>query len=169
MKERNKKAQELATKQKSFIENALTEFSKSGYTKSQSDALTEKSTILSNVGEMSASDSAKAIISGVQAYDVVDGYDDVIDKAGALIDKYNEIGNTSSITTAEIAQGVQSVGSVFADANTSVDEFIALLTAGNRQYQDADALALGLRTSALRIRGCSAELEKMGEDTIMCY
>ena len=39
------------------------------------------------------------------------------------------------------------------------------MAAGNRQYQDADALALGLRTSALRIRGCSAELEKMGEDT----
>lgn len=160
----NKKAQELATTQKSLIEGA-TEFSKSGYTKSQSDALTEKSTILSNVGEMSASDSAEAIISGVQAYDVVDGYDDVIDKAGALIDKYNEIGNTSSITTAEIAQGVQSVGSVFADANTSVDEFIALLAAGNRQYQDADALALGLRTSALRIRGCITELELMGEET----
>lgn len=164
----NKKAQELATTQKSLIEGA-TEFSKSGYTKSQSDALTEKSTILANVGEMSASDSAKAIISGVQAYDIVDGYDDVIDKAGALIDKYNEIGNTASITTAEIAQGVQSVGSVFADANTSVDEFIALLAAGNRQYQDADALALGLRTAALRIRGCKVELEQMGEETEGVY
>lgn len=73
--------------------------------------------------------------------------------------------NTASITTEEIAKGVQSVGSVFADANTSVDEFIALLSAGNRQFQDADSLALGLRTSALRIRGCTAELEAMGEET----
>lgn len=101
---------------------------------------------------MSASDSAKAIISGVQAYDVIDGYTDVVDKAQALIDKYNEIGNTASITTSEIAQGVQKVGSVFADSNTSVDEFIALLSAGNRQFQDADNLSLGLRTAALRIR-----------------
>jgi len=95
----NKNAQELATTQKALIEGA-TEFSKSGYNLPTSDALTEKSTILSNVGDMSASDSAKAIISGVQAYDVVDGYTDVVDKAQALIDKYNEIGNTASITVA---------------------------------------------------------------------
>lgn len=160
----NEKAQELAVTQQALIEST-TEFSKSGYNLTESNALTEKATILANVGDMSASDSAKAIISGIQAYDVVDGYDDVVSKAEALIDKYNEIGNTASITTAEIAQGVQSVGSVFADANTSVDEFIALLAAGNRQYQDADALALALRTSALRIRGCTAELEEMGEET----
>lgn len=160
----NKKAQDLATTQKALIESTE-EFSKSGYNLSDSNALSEKATILSNVGEMTAPDSAKAIISGVQAYDIVDGYDDAVNKAGALIDKYNEIGNTASITTEEIAKGVQSVGSVFADANTSVDEFIALLAAGNRQFQDADSLALGLRTSALRIRGCTAELEEMGEET----
>lgn len=164
----NQKVQELATTQKALIEGA-TEFSKSGYNLSTSDALTEKSTILSNVGDMSASDSAKAIISGVQAYDAVDGYTDVVDKAQALIDKYNEIGNTASITTAEIAQGVQKVGSVFADSNTSVDEFIALLSAGNRQFQDADNLSLGLRTAALRIRGCTSELEMMNEETEGVY
>lgn len=159
----NRKAQELATTQKSLFEGAE-EFSKSGYDLETSNGLTEKSTILSNVGEMSASDSAKAIISGVQAYDTIDGYTDVVDKAGALIDKYNELGNTASITTEELAKGVQSVGSVFADANTNVDQFLSLLSAGNRQYQNADSLALGLRTSALRIRGASVELEEAGED-----
>ncbi len=160
----NQKAKELATTQKGLIEGAA-EFSKSGYNLETSNKLTEKSTILSNVGEMSASDSAKAIISGVQAYDEIDGYKDAVDKAGALIDKYNEIENTASIKASEIARGVQSVGSVFADDNTSVDEYISLLSAGNRQYQDADSLALGLRTAALRIRGCTAELEEMGEET----
>ena len=160
----NKKAQDLATTQKALIDSA-TEFSKSGYNLTDSNALTEKATVLANVGDMTASDSSKAIISGVQAYEEVDGYTDAINKAGALIDKYNEIGNTASITTEEIAKGVQSVGSVFSDANTSVDEFIALLAAGNRQFQDADSLALGLRTAALRIRGCTTELEAMGEET----
>ena len=164
----NQKAKELATTQKGLIEGA-TEFSKSGFDLTTSNKLSEKSTILSNVGEMSDSDSAKAIISGVQAYDVIDGFTDVVDKADALISKYNEIGNTASISTAEIAKGVQKVGSVFADANTSVDEFIALLSAGNRQFQDADALALGLRTAALRIRGCSTELADMGEETDNVY
>lgn len=164
----NEKAQDLAATQKSLMEGA-TEFSKSGYNLSESNALAEKSTILANVGDMSASDSAKAIISGVQAYKDVDGFTDAVDKAGALIDKYNEIGNTASITSAEIAQGVQTVGSVFADANTSVDEFIALLSAGNRQFQNADTLALSLRTAALRIRGCKSELESLEESTENVY
>lgn len=160
----NKKAQELAATQQGLIEG-VTEFSKSGYDLTTSNKLSEKSTILSNVGEMSASDSAKALISGIQAYDQVHGYTDVVDKAQALIDAYNEIGNTASITSAEIAQGVQAVGSVFEDANTSVDQFIALLAAGNRQFQNADSLALGLRTTALKIRGAKTELENIGEDT----
>lgn len=164
----NEKAQDLAAAQKSLMEGA-TEFSKSGYNLSESNALAEKSTILANVGDMSASDSAKAIISGVQAYKDVDGFTDAVNKAGALIDKYNEIGNTASITSAEIAQGVQTVGSVFADANTSVDEFIALLSAGNRQFQNADTLALSLRTAALRIRGCKSQLESLGESTENVY
>lgn len=164
----NEKAQDLAATQKSLMEGA-TEFSKSGYNLSESNALAEKSTILANVGDMSTSDSAKAIISGVQAYKDVDGFTDAVNKAGALIDKYNEIGNTASITSAEIAQGVQTVGSIFADANTSVDEFIALLSAGNRQFQNADTLALSLRTAALRIRGCKSELESLGESTENVY
>lgn len=164
----NKKAKELATTQQALIDGA-TEFSKSGYDLTTSNKLSEQSATLSNVGDMQASESAKAIISGVQAYDTINGYDDVINKAKVLIDLYNEIGNTSAITTKEIAEGVQTVGSVFADSNTSVQEFVSLLSAGNRQYQDADALALALRTSALRIRGCTVELEKMGEETDGVY
>ena len=160
----NKKAQELATTQQALIEST-TEFSKSGYNLSQSNALSEKATILSNVGDMSASDSAKAIVAGVQAYEIIDGYEDVEKKAEALIDKYNEVGNTASITTAELAKGVQLVGSVFGDMNTSVDGLIALQAAGNRVVQDADKMALSLRTSALRIQGCTAELAEMGEET----
>lgn len=164
----NKKAKELATTQQALIEST-TEFSKVGYDLNTSDALAEKATILSNVGEMSAEDSSKAIISGVQAYSEVDGYTDVVNKADALISKYNEVGNKFSVTTAEIAQGVQSVGSVMADANTSVDQFIALLAATNRQYQDANSASLAIRTATLRIRGAKAELELMGEETEGVY
>lgn len=164
----NKKAKELATTQQALIEST-TEFSKVGYDLNTSDALAGKATLLSNVGDMSAEDSSKAIISGIQAYSEVDGYTDVVNKADALISKYNEVGNKFSVTTAEIAQGVQSVGSVMADANTSVDQFIALLAATNRQYQDANSASLAIRTATLRIRGAKAELELMGEETEGVY
>lgn len=164
----NEKAQELATTQKAIIEG-VTEFSRSGYNLTESNQLAEQANILANVGDMTASDSSKAIISGVQAYEEVHGYTDTIDKAIALIDSYNAIGNTASITSAELAEGVQAVGAVFADSNTSVDEFIALLAAGNRQFQNADTLALGLRTAALRLRSCTTELALLGEETEGVY
>ncbi len=159
----NQRAQELATSQKTLMEGA-TEFSKLGFDLDTSDKLAEKSVMLANVGDMSLSDSARAIAAGVNAYDTVDGYGDAAGKAQALIDKYAELGNTSSITTAELARGVQSVGSAFSETNTSVDEFLALLGAGNRQYQNAEALASALGNAFLRIRGESDELARAGED-----
>jgi TP901 family phage tail tape measure protein len=160
----NKTAKELATTQQALIEGA-TEFSRSGYDKSESDELAKISAVFANVGEMEASDAAKAIIAGVQAYSEIDGYTDTIEKANALIDKYNLVGDEASITSEEIAEGVERVGSVFADSNTSIDQLISMLAAGNRTIQDADSLSLGLRTSALRIRSCTTELEAMGEET----
>ena len=168
LKRCNEKAQELATTQQSLIDGA-TEFSKSGYGLAASESLSEKSAILSKIGSMETSASTEAIMSGIQAFDTVDGYTGETDKAQALLDKYSAVGNTADITAGEIARGVQIAGSAFADANTDADEFIALLSAGNRQYQDADALAEGLRTAALRIHGCTEELEKMGEETDGVY
>ena len=91
--------------------------------------------------------------------------DKLAEKAQALNDKIDIIGNTASITQKEVAEGIQAVGSVMSDANTSVDEFISLLAAGNRSVQDSNKVALAIRTSALRIRGCTVELQDMGEET----
>ncbi len=159
----NQRAQELATSQKTLMEGA-TEFSRLGFDLGTSDKLAEKSVILANVGDISLSDSTQAIAAGINAYDTVDGYGDAAGKAQALIDKYAELGSTSSITTAELARGVQSVGTAFSETNTSVDEFLALLGAGNQQYQNAEALATALGNSSLRIRGASDELARAGED-----
>lgn len=81
----NQRAQELATSQKTLMEGA-TEFSKLGFDLDTSDKLAEKSVMLANVGDMSLSDSARAIAAGVNAYDTVDGYDDAAGKAQALIE-----------------------------------------------------------------------------------
>lgn len=164
----NKKAQELATTQKTLLDN-ITSFSDSGYSLPTSEALAEKSTVLAKIANMDPSDSAAAITSGIQSYDTVSGYTEETNKAQALIDKYSAVANIADITTSEIARGVQIAGSAFADANTGVDEFIALLSAGNRLYQNADVLAKGLSTAALRIHGCTAELEEMGEETGNVY
>jgi ABC-type transporter Mla subunit MlaD len=164
------KTKQLAVATKDYIDSVTT-FSRAGYNLADSETLASAAIQLEKVGDMSAVDASKALLAGLQGYTEIDGYgmDQLIEKAQALNDKIDIIGNTASISQKEVAQGIQAVGSVMSDANTSVDEFIALLGAGNRAVQDSDKVALAIRTSALRIRGCSAELEEMGEETDNVY
>ena len=160
------KTKQLAVATKDYID-AVTTFSRAGYNLADSETLADMAVQLEKVGDMSAVDASKALLAGLQGYAEIGGYgmDQLAEKAQALNDRIDKIGNTASITQAELSQGIQAVGSVMNDANTSVDEFLALLGAGNRAVQDSDKVALAIRTSALRIRGCTTELEEMGETT----
>ena len=160
------KTKQLAVATKDYIDSVTT-FSRAGYNLADSETLADAAVQLEKIGDMSAVDASKALLAGLQGYTEIDGYgmDQLIEKAQALNDKIDIIGNTASISQKEVAQGIQAVGSVMSDANTSVDEFIALLGAGNRAVQDSDKVALAIRTSALRIRGCTADLQEMGEET----
>ncbi len=160
------KTKQLSVAVKDYIDSVTT-FSRAGYNLADSEILADAAVQLEKVGDMSAVDASKALLAGLQGYSEIDGYgmDQLTEKAQALNDKIDKIGNTASISQKEVAQGIQTVGSVMSDANTSVDEFIALLGAGNRAVQDSDKVALAIRTSALRIRGCTADLQEMGEET----
>ena len=160
------RTKELAVATKDYIDSVTT-FSRAGYNLANSETLAEMAMQLEKVGDMDAESASKALLSGLQGYEEIDGYgmDQLAEKAQALNDKIDIIGNTASITQKEVAEGIQAVGSVMSDANTSVDEFISMLGAGNRAVQDSNKVALAIRTSALRIRGCTTELQEMGEET----
>lgn len=160
------KTKQLAVATKDYIDSVTT-FSRAGYNLADSETLADMAVQLEKVGDMSAVDASKALLAGLQGYAEIGGYgmDQLTEKAQALNDKIDKIGNTASISQEEVARGIQAVGSVMSDANTSVDEFISLLGAGNRAVQDSDKVVLAIRTSALRIRGCTTELQEMGEET----
>ncbi len=160
------KTKQLAVATKDYID-AVTTFSRAGYNLTDSETLADMAVQLEKIGDMDSVSASKALLAGLQAYEKIDGYsmDQLAEKTQALNDKIDLLGNTASITQAELAEGIQAVGSVMSDANTSVDEFLSLLSAGNRSVQDSNKVALAIRTSALRIRSCTAELEEMGETT----
>lgn len=160
------KAKKLSVAIKDCIDAATT-FSRAGYNLVDSEILADAAIQLEKVGNMDAESASKALLAGLQGYTEIDGYgiDQLAEKAQALNDKIDIIGNTASITQKEVAEGIQAVGFVMNDANTSVDEFISLLGAGNRAVQDSNKVALAIRTLALRIRGCTVELQEMGEET----
>lgn len=160
------KTKQLAVSVKDYIDS-MTTFSRAGYNYVDSEALADAAIQLEKVGDMSAEAASKSLLSGLQAYEKIDGYgmDQLAEKAQALNDKIDILGNTASISQKDLAEGIQAVGSVMSDANTSVDEFLSMLAAGNRSVQDSNKVALAIRTSALRIRGCTVELQEMGETT----
>lgn len=55
--------------------------------------------------------------------------------------------------------------SALVEAGNSIDESIALITAGNTVVQDPDSVGTTLKTLSLRLRGARTELEAAGEDT----
>lgn len=73
--------------------------------------------------------------------------------------------NNFALSATDIGDAMQRSASVLAASNTSFDESIALITAGNEIIQDPEKMGTALRTIALRIRGAKSELEEMGEET----
>lgn len=143
------------------ITNSAADYSRLGYTLSDSQTLAKNTGILKNVSEFdSIDDATSAMISMMKAYDVK------VDDSMDLIDKMNLVGNNYAISTDGIATALQNSGSALVAAGNDFDKSVALVTAANSVVQDPSQVGAGLRTIALRLRGTSAEeLTSMGEDT----
>lgn len=82
----------------------------------------------------------------------------------SIIDKFNEVGNNFSITSAGIGDALQrSASALYASGNT-IDESIALITGANQVVQNPEVVGTAFKTLALRLRGAKTELEEAGED-----
>lgn len=123
-------------------------------------AMAELSTKLLNVSEFTdIQEATNALVSSTQAYTEVTGED--------IVDKLNLIGNNFSVSTDELAQGLQNAAAVLKTQGNSIDEALALLTAGNSITQDMSKVSAGVRTISLRISGTEEaknEIAELGED-----
>ena len=118
------------------------------------------SNLLLNVSEFSNIDDAtESLVSASQAYKDLDKID--------IVDKLNNIGNNFSISTDQLAKGLQNAAAVLQTQGNSLDQSLALLTAGNAITQDISKTSAGVRTIALRISGTEEAkdaIQDMGED-----
>lgn len=97
----------------------------------------KESTILLNVSEFENIDKAtEALVSASQAYKDLDKID--------IIDKLNNIGNNFSISTDQLATGLQNAAAVLMTQGNDIDEALALLTAGNAITQDISKTSAGI-------------------------
>lgn len=122
------------------------------------------SAILFNVSEFESIDAAtESLVAMSAAYEDLNTHIDKMD----IIDKLNKVGNDFSISTDGLATALQESASALRTAGSSIDESIALITAGNAVVQNPSKVGAGLRTIALRLTGTSAskaELEANGEE-----
>ena len=93
---------------------------------------------------------------GIEADSVLDG----------IMSKVNAVGNGFALTNEDIMDALQNSSSAMAVANNSLDETIALITAGTEIVQDASKVGNGLRTISMRIRGMNEETEELDDNLV---
>lgn len=139
--------------------NSSADFARLGYNMQDSLKLAEVASIYSNVGEISIGEGSQSIVSTMKAF----GYQ--AEDAIEIIDKFNEVGNNFSISSAGIGESLKRSASALAEANNDLNQSIALQVGANNVVQDPEAVGTMWKTVAMRIRGAKTELEEMGEDT----
>lgn len=72
--------------------------------------------------------------------------------------------NNFAISSAGIGEALQKSASALSSANNTLDESIALITAGNTVVQNSDMVGTALKTVSLRLRSTSTEIQELGED-----
>lgn len=153
------RAKELGISISDLIDSTA-EFSRLGYNLEDSSRLGELATMYSKVAEdLSATDAASSIISTMKAFKISAA------DAEEIVDKFNYVGNNFAISSTGLGDSLQRSASALVAANNSLDETIALTTAGNAIVQDPEKLGTILKTASARLRGAKAELEEMGEET----
>lgn len=140
--------------------NATATFARLGYSMEESSSMAETAIIYRNVadGLDSVEESSQSIISTMAAFGVESN------NTMSIIDKFNAVGNSFSITSAGIGDALQRSASALYSAGNTIDESVALVTAANAVIQNPEQVGTALKTLSLRLRGAKTELEEAGED-----
>ena len=74
--------------------------------------------------------------------------------------------NKYPVATNELAEGLASSGAALVAANNSIEEQVALLSAGNATMQDVSTVAAGLKIVAARLRGTTTDIDDDAESAV---
>ena len=138
--------------------NNIAEFSKLGYNLPDATRLAEVASVYSNVGDLDLSSATDNIVANLKAFKL--NADEAID----IVDKFNLVGNRYAVNSADIGEGLKRSASSLAVGGNSLDEAVALFTAGEEIIQNPEKMGTALNVLSLRIRGASGELKAMGEE-----
>lgn len=140
-KEANNIAKQYGTTTQQIIQGAA-DWSRLGYSLEDSKTMSKLSSQFAAISPgMSVDTATTSLVSTMKAFGIE--ADDVLD---GVMSKVNAVGNGFALTNEDIMTALQNSSSAMAVANNSLDETIALITAGTEIVQDASKVGNGLRT-----------------------
>lgn len=144
----------------SDVINSTADWSRLGYNLDEAKKLSDATTLMQKVGDnMTQESSSQGIISTLK------GFQFDASEVTRIIDEVNEVANTQPIDTTGIFAGLERSASSMSDANNTLEQTIALITAANSVVQDPASVGTAFKTLSMRIRGAETELEEAGLDT----
>lgn len=143
------------------VVNITADYARLGYSVDEASALADAAIVYTNVGDgLSGTDEATDhLISTMKAFHIE------TENSMRIVDAFNEVSNNFAVTSSDIGAGLQRSSAAMAAAGNSMEETIALFTAGNTIIRDADSMGTSLKTMSMRLRSTKTDLESMGEDT----
>lgn len=140
---------------------ATADWSRMGYSLTESEELAKLSSQFSTISEdMSISDSGDTLISVMKAYNLETS--DLLD----IMSKINVVGNNFAVSNSDVAEGLRQSAAAMSVANSTLEENIALFTAGNEILRDSSSMGSALKSISMRIRGYDEETEQVSEDLV---
>ena len=157
LKTMSKTASEVGSTVKDLT-NSAADWSRLGYSMEEAGELAATTAKLLNVSEFeSVDDATSALVSSLQAF--TEEGQDVGQRAEEIVDVLNNIGNRYPVATNELADGLATSSAALVAANNSIEEQVALLSAGNATMQDISTVASGLKIVAARLRGTTTDID----------
>jgi TP901 family phage tail tape measure protein len=151
------------------IIDAVTVFSRLGYSLEESLDLSKFTTIFSRAAAVDMEDAESAVTGIIKAFD----FD--ASQIESVLDKMTYVGNKFPISASELAEGMNNAASALAGSGNSFDQALGILTAANTTVQNISKASTAVSTMSARIRNSKTELEELGEtmeeeyDTVAKY
>ena len=118
--------------------NATATFARLGYSMSEASSMAETAVVYKNVadGLDTVEEASGAIISTMAAFGIE------ANDTMSIIDRFNEVGNNFSITSAGIGDALSRSASALYAAGNTIDESVALITAANQVVQNPEQVGI---------------------------
>jgi hypothetical protein len=147
------------------LTNSAADWARIGYSMQEAGELAATTAKLLNVSEFdSVDDATSALVSSLQSF-TKEG-EDVGRRAEEIVDVLNHIGNRYPVATNELADGLATSSAALVAANNSLEEQVAMLSAGNATMQDISTVSAGLKIVAARLRGTTTDIDDDADSAV---